>query len=571
MYRDASSHAALIAITALSSGLARAEPGAGASAQERCVDSPYAPVADGVDPLTHVFPSGSVPAPDGHGGFFGYTLSAGGDVDGDGLRDLLIGDFGAGTVHVAFGVDGGLPSEASAAVSSPADLSDGSFAWSLSEAGDVDGDGYGDVIIGELDWSGLGLAHLFYGGADGLSEERSLTLEGLDGVPANTLYGAAVSGAGDVNGDGYDDIIVGALGPQEYRGAAYVYFGAASGVSPVGMTLGPAPESDYGEFGYAVAGAGDVDSDGYDDIIVGMPGEFHTYSGAGGAYLFYGSATGPMRLESVHLAQDAPGDLQYWGWSVTGAGDLNADGYADFAVGSTWISGGDHTVPVTVYLGGPRGTLDAIDLAPPSALSTSTLGAKVSGAGDFNGDGYDDLVVSASAEVDGVLRLGAFVYAGSDEGVSEAPAWWLQPEQVSMVEEHGVALSGVGDLDGDGFGDVAIGSNDDRATIFRGCDQFSVWYADADGDGYGTSLSTVVSCAAPDGYTADSTDCDDTSPDVHPDAEDIPKDDIDQDCDGADARRSGGDRSGCAVSAAPSPGLSVLLLGLVVAARRRRP
>ncbi|MHB1318227.1 MAG: kelch repeat-containing protein, partial [Anaerolineae bacterium] len=183
------------------------------------------------------------------------------------------------------------------------------FGSAVAGAGDVNGDGYEDVLVGAFTYpsgdGGKGKAYLYQGEPGGLPPVPSWTL-----VAADWDYelGTALAGAGDVNGDGYDDVVIGAPGYPQYdadRGQVYVHYGSASGVSTESGTI-LTGESDGDWFGSAVAGAGDVNGDGYDDVLVGA---YHAPAGAneGRATLFYGSPTG---------IQDA-------GFSTTG--DLNIE------------------------------------------------------------------------------------------------------------------------------------------------------------------------------------------------------------------------------------------------------
>src|SRR5262245_9014550 len=210
--------------------------------------------------------------------------------------------------------------------------------YTLSPAGDVNGDGFQDVIAGAPVFSNgqasEGRAMVFLGTGTTLQASPSWTAESNQ---ASALYGISVSAAGDVNGDGYGDVVVGAspwdgaAGPD--AGRVDVYYGSPSGLSPTpswsleGSQVGC-------EFGRSVACAGDVNGDGYSDVIIGADRYDNTIVDQGRAYLFLGSASGLSTTPAWIGESDGSGSL--YGASVAGAGDLNADGYADVIVGAPW-------------------------------------------------------------------------------------------------------------------------------------------------------------------------------------------------------------------------------------------
>ncbi|MBN1642709.1 MAG: FG-GAP repeat protein [Anaerolineae bacterium] len=287
---------------------------------------------------------------------------------------------------------------------------------------------------------------------------------------ADSMYGAAVAGGCDVNGDGYDDVIVGGLYYQvgtTYRsGRAWLYLGSASGLSATpDRVFDPPYLNTNGFFGTSVACAGDVDGNGYDDLIIGMDNFESTGSTAdeGAAYVYYGGASGPSTTPSWH----AEGEMQWGhlGAYVSGAGDVNNDGYDDILVGGYYYNmnyGG-----AWVWHGGPGG-LGAT--GTPTNADWKVTGwqygmslAPVSSAGDVNGDGCDDILVGAPAWDNGETdEGGVFVWLGSTGGVnggvdgtSTNYAWRAEGEGAGrrLGEEVGT----LGDVNGDGYDDVIVG------------------------------------------------------------------------------------------------------------------
>lgn len=219
------------------------------------------------------------------GGHFGYRVSTAGDVNGDGLSDALVSapDYdsptpNAGRVYLYLGTPSGLSS--SAAWRATGSIASQNLGSGIAAAGDVNGDGYGDVILtgGRL---GDGAAFAYYGSASGLPANPSWTRYPVNGFTANYTE---VSGAGDFNGDGYDDIVLGqpehhridpGTGTEISRGAVLLLTGGPNGLPP-GTVLGQDDEgADFTRLGAAVTALGDVDADGFDDFAAGNPGQKH--------------------------------------------------------------------------------------------------------------------------------------------------------------------------------------------------------------------------------------------------------------------------------------------------------
>ena len=237
------------------------------------------------------------------------------------------------------------------------------FGHAVAGAGDVNGDGYGDIIVGAAKATHTqqreGVAYVFRGATNGPDVTPDWQ---AGGGQKGSEFGAAVSGAGDVNGDTYDDVIVGApLYGQPETGRVFVFFGSENGLSAT-------PDWSYGiglrdaRFGVSVSGAGDVDHDGYDDVIVGAQGYTNGEVLEGAAYVFYGSSSGPITT-------------------------------------TLWVAEGNQT--------------------------NALFGASVSGAGDVNGDTYDDVIVGAPQYDNGETNEGAaFVFFGSESGLSADMIGW---------------------------------------------------------------------------------------------------------------------------------------------------
>jgi len=224
------------------------------------------------------------------------------------------------------------------------DQLDSRFGFSVAGAGDVNGDGYGDVIVGAVGQDGPagydeGAAFVFHGSASGIADGGPATATArLSGNAEHALLGLQVAGAGDVNGDGFADVLASGQfwgpGYQYEFGKVLVFHGSASGIgnrTPATAATRISTNSADAGFGRALAGAGDVNGDGYDDLIAGAP----YYRSKGAAFVFLSSASGMPDGTPANAATEIRGTNwnDYLGASVAGAGDVNGDGYGDVIVG----------------------------------------------------------------------------------------------------------------------------------------------------------------------------------------------------------------------------------------------
>jgi hypothetical protein len=318
---------------------------------------------------------------------------------------------------------------------------------------DVNGDGYADIAVGspEADM-GRGRVDVFYGGPGGVAVTPSVTLRGA--APQDG-FGSALASAGDVNGDGFGDLIVGApraeVALQRYAGRATVYLGGASGLGTTAQaTIEGAATGDA--VGRVLAGVGDINGDGFSEVAVGVPSFSFaggTRSSAGVTYIFNGSSAGTNTAARSAIEGAAAGDL--FG-SAIASGDINGDGFADIAIGA--VGSASERGHVSVLFGSALGVSSMRATMVVGAVARDLFGAVVAGCGDMNGDGYSDLAVGSPGAQMGAGMLTLFAGGAG----AAAPALLRQIEGSAVGDGFGGALSMQGDVDSDGLDDVVVGA-----------------------------------------------------------------------------------------------------------------
>jgi len=382
-----------------------------------------APFVDGLAGRLYVFlggPSGlantpatTLVAPDGPPGQFGSVASAG-DVNGDGFGDVVVGAInagnGAGRAYVYFGGPAGLASSPAATLLAPD--GSGNYGWPLASVGDVDGDGYADIAVGAIvAFDGAGRVYIYRGGPSGPSALPAFTLAGPDGGQ----FGYYLANGSDVNGDGFPDLLIGACYALNTVGRVYLYLGTATGPSPLPAAVLTGPDGENGTFGQAMS-ASDINGDGYADLIIGAAGIDQK---TGRVYVYPGSASGVSETPgTILIGPDGPNTD--FGTMIGGGGDVNGDGYADLIVGGFNFAG--DTGRAYVYLGSATG----LSQAPAATLTGpdgehAIFGFSAVVANDFDGDGYSDAFVGAPGFGAGIGPGAGYVYGGGATGVSTTP------------------------------------------------------------------------------------------------------------------------------------------------------
>ena len=441
----------------------------------------------------------------------GVSVSWAGDVNGDGIDDIIVGaQFGdnlgtdGGEAYVIFGKKTGFGSVDLAALSSADGIilqggpSSDHAGFSVSSAGDVNGDGFADLVVGApfSDSAGgnSGAAYVVFGRADGpgtLNLNSLSATEGfrVTGSGGGDQAGISVSSAGDINGDGFDDVIVGAnLGDANgtRSGESYVLFGKAGGFGTIDPDTLDAADgfaivgaSEENQSGFDVSSAGDINGDGFADLIIGSRfAKEGNNATTGSVQVIFGKAGGFTNINLASLASadgftitgDAAADTA--GSSVSSAGDVNGDGFADLIIGAPGNDAGGSGAGAAYVIFGKAAGFGDIDLTSLStsagftiqgAAANDAAGSSVSSAGDVNGDGFDDVIIGAPGNGDGPGK--AYVVFGKAEGLaninlatlSEAEGFLIQGE--ANGGKAGSSVSSAGDVNGDGIDDLIVGAS----------------------------------------------------------------------------------------------------------------
>ncbi|WP_353930743.1 DUF4114 domain-containing protein [Okeanomitos corallinicola TIOX110] len=387
---------------------------------------------------------------------------------------------------------------------------DDNLGYSVHNAGDINGDGIDDLIIGapQTNPNGInnaGASYIIFGSNQGFPTTIEVsTLNGINGFTIigsteSEALGRAVSAAGDVNGDGIEDLIVGApfadRNNKENIGSSYIIFGKRSFSStPIidpstlngnnGFTIRGLTTQDL--LGYSVSNAGDINNDGFDDLVIGAPNAYTTNNGKPGqTYIVFGSSNFNANFNLNNL-DGSNGFVingnrieDYSGLSVSSAGDINNDGIDDLIIGAPQATPNGTNSGQAYIIYGKEGSfspsldIDNLNINDGfiiNGVGDSKFGFSVSSAGDINNDGIDDLIIGAhDDDANGVINSGiTYVIFGKNGNFNTN----LDLTQIALdgnngfiingineFDNSGFSVSGIGDVSGDGIDDLLISAN----------------------------------------------------------------------------------------------------------------
>lgn len=342
------------------------------------------------------------------------------------------------------------------------------YGRSATIVGDVNNDGYDDVLVGQAAYSNQesseGRALLFLGSSNGLSNTSSWAAEGQQ---ASAYFGFSISGIGDIDGDGFDDVVLGAFGYDDNgltnSGAAFLYRGTSTGLTLTSQWTASSDKAGS-SMGYGVAGMGDLNCDGINDLAVGSPGYDvdGDGTGSGRVWVYYGTNSSPY-FSNTPDTIDEPNNGSFFGRNVyiRGNVDDDANGCDDLLIGApSYTNTLSGEGKASIYLGSTSGINTTAAWTTFGDQAGAALGANVALA-DVNGDSIADVVVGADRYDTTVANAGQVrVYHGSTGGPSNSPDWTLDGTQDTELVGSGIIpvhhAGTNADINADGYADVVI-------------------------------------------------------------------------------------------------------------------
>ena len=434
--------------------------------------------------------------------FSGYSVANIGDLDGDGVNDLAVGIPGAGhldpgEVRIMFmNADGSVKSTVEIdkdTANGPSFGAGDYFGSAIANIGDLDDDGVNDIAVGaEMGDLDRGEVHIMFMNADGSidsSVEISASANHVSKIStiSDDNFGRSVANIGDLDGDGVNDLAVGA--PKDHaggsdRGQVYIIFmnadGSVDSTVKIDDTTTNGPDlTNNDNFGHSVANIGDLNDDGVNDLAVGAPEDNTGGADRGTVHILFMNADGSVD-STVDIDDDTTNgpdlaDEDYFGHSVANIGDLDGDGVNDLAVGAPKDhAGGSDRGQVYIIFMNADGSVDStvkIDDTTtngPDLTNNDNFGHSVANIGDLNDDGVNDLAVGAPEDNTGGADRGTvhilFMNAdGSVDSTVEINDSTANGPELYNADHFGYSVANIGDLDGDGVNDLAVGAPHDNA------------------------------------------------------------------------------------------------------------
>lgn len=402
------------------------------------------------------------------------------------------------------------------------DTADTDTGYAVTGAGDVNGDGYDDVVLGapSAGDDGEGAIYIVFGKSVRFDEADVSTAVQFTGEMDGDQFGSRVAGVGDVNSDGYDDIVAAALyadTSNHNAGAVYIIYGSANlaGGSVKDLPTYTGTE-DNAKLGFSVAAGGDINADGYTDVLIGAP---YRNDRSGGVYILYGQSdilTGGSASQLPLLSGQS--DYDYAGYAVA-SGDINADGFSDIVASAPKRNTTERDAGVIYIVYGQTAQHVSLSLSTAAVITGLTRSDRIGQSlaiGDINADSYGDIIIGAEYNDTAAENGGAvYIYYGSaslSSSLSLSAATQLYNS--ANAEVAGQSVAWLGDVTNDGYGDFIVGapstSHDETGRVFlvtgqsvvlatQVLDNFTYFTGETVADSFGNSVATAGDVNA-DGY-----------------------------------------------------------------------
>ncbi len=437
--------------------------------------------------------------------FFGSSIANIGDLNGDGTSDIVVGATGdddggdnRGAIHILLMNDDGSVDqtvEINDSTANGPELSDGDFfGSSIANIGDLDNNGTSDIAVdaqGNDDGGdNRGAIHILFMNDDGSVEQTIEINDSTEPGPVlsdNDIFGSSIANIGDLDNNGTSDIAVGAIdddhgGPSSgaihiiYLSTAVSHSGAIEQTIEINSSTANGPDLSQNDiFGSSIANIGDLDNNGTSDIAVGAPSDDNGGNNKGAIHILLMNDDGSVN-NTIEINDSTPNGPSLdagdnFGTSIANIGDLNGDGTSDIAVGAPNDNdGGDDSGAVHILFinddGSVNNTIEINDSTAngPDLNIADLFGSSIANIGDLNGDGTSDIAVGATGDDSGSFGSSGAVHIllmnddGSVERTIEIDSTTANGPDLSSSDSFGSSIANIGDLNGDGTSDIAVGA-----------------------------------------------------------------------------------------------------------------